>query len=124
MTMAKSAEYRARKYAAKFDPTVVSSRFTAVKDLSVEQTNAAQSALHAVEDQVRSILSAHALPTWQNIPYLNAARAMFRKSRNFSGPTLENEILAIIEGWASKGLNRDILAEIASIFGVSVPGYH
>jgi hypothetical protein len=122
--MGKSAEYRARKYQAKFDPTVVSSRFTAVKDLSVEQTNAAQSALKSIEDQIKSILAAHALPTWQNIPYLNAGRAMFRKARNFTGATFENEVLAIIEGWASKGLDRDILAEIASIFGVTVPGYY
>jgi len=121
--MPKSAEYRARKYASKMDPTVIGSRFTAVKDLAVEQTNAAQAQLAAMESQVRTILASHAIPTWQNPAYLNAARQMWRKSKNFTGDTLVNEIVAIIDGWAAKGLNRDILVEIASIFGVVVPGY-
>jgi hypothetical protein len=121
--MVKSAEYRFRKYGAKFDPTVVSARFTALKDIAVEQTQSQQATLKALEDEIKKILSSHALPTWHNIPYLNAGRAMYRKSRSFTGPTFENEVLAIIEGWASKGLDRDILVEIAGLFGVAVPSY-
>jgi hypothetical protein len=44
---------------------------------------------------------------------------MLKKANSFTGDTLTNEILAIIEKYAAKGLVRSILAEIAAIFGVT-----
>jgi len=117
--MPKDPTLRARKYEAKFDGDVVRSRFVALKSLAVEQTNAYQSQLAAMEGQVRTILASHGLPTWQNPVYLNAGREMLKKANSFVGSTLTNEILVIIEKYAAKGLVRSILIEIAKIFGVT-----
>jgi N-glycosylase/DNA lyase len=121
--MVKSAEYRARKYEAKFDPTVVSSRFTAVKDMAVEQANARQSESASIEAAVRSILTGKGEPTWKFVAYHNASRQMGKKARSFGGDTLSNAITNIIDKWVSEGLDRVTLQEIANLFGVGLPSY-
>jgi hypothetical protein len=122
--MVRSGELRARKFEKKFDPTVVSARFTNVKDLSVELQNAKQAELVSYEDQVRSIVGAAGIPTWQNVGYLVAMRRMYKKWSNFYGAQLENEILNIWADECAKGKDPTILAKIAALFGVHIPGYY
>jgi hypothetical protein len=119
----KDPNLRARKYEAKFDADVVRARFNVMKPLAVEQSNAYQAQLASLEGQVRNILAAHGYPTWQNPVYMNSGREMLKKFNGFSGETLTNEILAIVEKYAAKELIRATLCEIAALFGVSCAGY-
>jgi len=52
--MVVSAAERIRKYKSKFDPTVVSARFTGVKDLAEAKVEVKQAELAQIRDDVRA----------------------------------------------------------------------
>jgi len=123
--MVRADIWRKKKYDAKIQADVIKTRFELYKDTMLEQVDTQFTNLPQFEDAVKiQILEPRGVPTW-NIPfYLNYARELYRRMRKFSGKTLENEALILMDKWVSRGLKRDILIEIAKLMGVPITVYY
>jgi hypothetical protein len=119
--MVRPATRRRQKYEAKIDPDVLRSRILAFKSAMTEQMDEKASELATLETQVKSILEAQTTTIYSPfIPmYLNVGRELYRLSKKFGGKTFEGEAVAVLDKWKTRGLNKDVLSEIAGLFGVT-----
>jgi hypothetical protein len=121
--MVKAADNRATKYAAKFDPTVVSSRFTALKSYSSTEFAAAAATYASLETTIKGAIEAK-VPSPTLMPfYLAFGRQVYSKAQRYSGLTLFNEAMAAKAVWTARGLDAGILTDIMNICGVSTALY-
>lgn len=116
--MVRPAAYRIRKYEAKFDPTVVSARFTAVKDLAVEQFEVHAGDLEGMETLVKNAIQDKVANPLEIPQYLDFARELYRLTKTHSGKVLASEVDIAKSKWTTRGLNPDVLELIVGIFGI------
>jgi hypothetical protein len=116
--MVRSAGIRIRKYTAKFDPTVVSARFTALKELAVEQFQTHAADLEGMEILVKTAISDKVTNPLEVPQYLDFARELYRLSKTHSGKVLVSEANAMKAKWMARGLSADLLDLIIGLFGI------
>jgi hypothetical protein len=116
--MVRPQAYRVKKYEAKVSGDVVKARIDAMKDVMVEQTTAKFADLQNLEQTVKSIVEPEGVPSILIPHYLNFGRELYRLSGRFTGTTLQNEAKLVFEKWKSRGLNAEILKDIAEVFGI------
>ena len=105
------------------DPDSIRQRFLDHKDTMVEQEEAIFGELVLVESKAKSVCEAAGVPSI-NIPaYLNFARQCYKYFKKFSQTTRTNEVNYWFNHWVSRGLTGSILASIAELCGVAIPGY-
>jgi len=114
---------RSTRYDQALDPDAIRRALRRQKASMVEQQATYFSQIGLVEDKAKRIVEAAGISTQFTAYYLVFARSCWKASREFSGPTLEAEILALFNLWASRGLVPQVLARIAELCGVQVPGY-
>jgi hypothetical protein len=121
--MVKPADARIAKYTAKFDPTVVSARFTAVKDLAVREAQVRFSEFAQLEATIKTLIEDQiGSPTL--IPnYLAVARELLGKAHKYGGLVLWNEAQAVKVKWVARGLDGDILDQILAALGITTGIY-
>jgi len=117
--MVKEASIRIRKYTGKFDPTVVSSRFTAMKDIAVEQIQVAFGDLAGLEKTVKTAISDKVSNPLEMVQYLAFARELWKLVSKHSGKTLVSEVNIAKAKWLARGLNGEVLDIIVNLFGIS-----
>ena len=125
--MVSSVTKRKAKYLAKFNPTVIGSRATDMKDIAVDSFGTLTDSLVPYEAQVKTdILAAvsPAVPAYQIAAYLGFMRQCFARERKYTGGTLVMELQPIADGWAQKGLNGAALQAIAALFGATLASPH
>lgn len=116
--MVRPAAYRIRKYEVKFDPTVVSARFTAVKDLAVEQFQVHAADLEGMENLVKNTIQDKISNPLDVPQYLDFARELYRLTKTHSGKVLASEVAIAKAKWTARGLNPEILDLIIGVFGI------
>jgi len=116
--MVRPAGVRIRKYAQKFDPTVVSARFTAVRDLAVEQFQTHAADLEGMEILVKTTISDRVTNPLEVPQYLDFARELYRLTKTHGGRVLVAEANAMKAKWTARGLNPAILDLIVGLFGI------
>lgn len=105
------------------DPDSIRQRFADQKDTMVEQEEAFFAELALVEEKAKSVCEAAGIPSI-NIPgYLNFARQCWKFFKKFSQTTRTNEVNYWFTHWVSRGLTAAVLASIAELCGVAIPGY-
>jgi len=73
-------------------------------------------------DQVREVIMARGVSLIQFIPYRNFGLHVDRLTRNHSGATLRNLVIAAIEYWSAYGLRTEVLSDICvQVFGLTLP---
>jgi hypothetical protein len=117
--MVRAASVRIRKYTQKFDPTVVSARFTALKDLAVEQFQTHAADLEGMEVLVKTAISDRVANPLEVPQYLDFARELYRLTKTHSGKVLVAEANAMKAKWTARGLSPAILDLIIGLFGIS-----
>ncbi|MEM1589333.1 MAG: hypothetical protein QW175_02800 [Candidatus Bathyarchaeia archaeon] len=117
--MVVSGELRYRKYQAKFDPAVVSARYTAVKEIANEQQAARQAELADLMNDVRGILNSYGVSSLMTVLYTSFANKIYGINRRFTDPVRQTEAHAAAQLWVSRGANREILNNILGLFGIS-----
>lgn len=125
--MVSSVDKRKAKYLAKFNPTVIGSRATDMKDIAVDSFGTTTDSLVPYEAQVKTDILASvtpAIPAFLISQYLNFMRQCFARSRKYTGGTLVMELQPIADGWAQKGLNGAALVAIAALFGATIASPH
>jgi hypothetical protein len=89
-----------------------------------ERYAAAIAALAQMELKTKQTLDAAGVPTCMYVPYLDYARQLFRLShgRQISGPCMAREAQVLLEKWAARTLNANVLAKIRSdVFDIPGP---
>jgi hypothetical protein len=115
--MVKNASLRIKKYSGKFDPTVVSSRFTALKQNSIEQMNIAIISSVDLENRVKNLLKDKIDNPFLIFSYLGFAKEIWKLCRTLEGNTLAKEVEITKEKWRLRGFNPNILDCIINLFG-------
>ena len=118
--MTKSGADRAAKYAAKYDPTVVSARYTATKDAAVVSATTHQTAMGDLALSVRGILNAAGIAPINTVRFIGYANKLYGLSLKFQGVTGRNEAIANTTDWISKitgsAADKLVLAQIWNLF--------
>jgi hypothetical protein len=105
------------------DPDSIKQRFADQKDSMVEQEEAIFGELVLIENKAKSVCEAAGIPTISIPAYLNFARQCWKAFKKFSQTTRVNLVTARFNFWVSQGLNATVLANIASLCGVTIAGY-
>jgi hypothetical protein len=85
---------------------------------------AAVASLCEMETKARQTLNAAGVHTIMYVPYLNYARQLYKLSRQqgISGESFALGAEVLLNKWAARGLNPDVLAAIRTqVFDASVP---
>ena len=115
--------YRLRKYEAKMDPDSIRQRFLDHKDTMVEQEEAIFGELVLVESKCKVVCETAGVATIMLPWYLDFARQCYKYFKKFSGTTRLNEITYWFNHWVSRGLDGTLLAQVAELCGIRIPGY-
>jgi hypothetical protein len=110
------------KYAAKFNPTVIGTRFTDVKDVALARAQDGLLTVGAIRDLVRPILDAYGVASTMRALYLAFALKLYKHTARSSAdaakkiadglksmyvtsfdanPDILNEIINVVAGWVS-----------------------
>jgi len=118
--MTKSGTDRAAKYAAKFDPTVVSARYTSGKDAAVASATIHQNAMADLALSVRGLLNAAGIAPINSVRFLGYANKLYGLSLKFRGVTGTNEAIQVTAAWITKITattpDKVVLAQIWNLF--------
>lgn len=121
--MVSSGQDRADKYASKFDPTVVSSRYTAGKDAATRKAQEHQIAMGTLATQVRGILDAAGVAPINSIRFIGYANKLYSISLKFGGVTGKNEAIEASTAWITKiaatTADKTVLSQIWNLFSDS-----
>jgi len=115
--------FMTRKYEAKIDGDVLKARIDAQKSSMVEQVQALFAEQHEVIRKAKIVAETAGVPPHELVAYENFARECYRIGKTFSGVTKTNEVNTAFEKWVSRGLDGDILADIAELCGETIAGY-
>jgi hypothetical protein len=86
------------------------------------QTGVAQ--MWALEHQVREVLNQCGVNTIQYVPYLNFGRQLYKLTtqRLITGDSAVIEAQVLLEKWARRGLDPDVLGNIRTqVFNIAAP---
>lgn len=118
--MAKTASERIAKYKLKFDPTVVGSRFTAVKDLAGSKVEVKQTELTQIRNDIRVILNENGIDPLFTAPYLSFANKLYGLMESGATPeALQATAQAYAQVWIARGCNSTVINDILVYFGFS-----
>ncbi len=102
-----------KKYTVKFNPTVIGTRFTDVKDLALSRAQEGMLAVASIRDLVRPILDGHGIGGGQRGTYLAFALALWKhtnKQKDDVARLTANGLKSYFV--TAYGLDPDILDEI------------
>jgi hypothetical protein len=77
-----------------------------------------------MEDKTRQVLNAAGVHSPFYVPYLDFARQLFKltRKRGITGDSFSLAAQVLLEKWAARGLNPDVLAAIRSqVFDAGAP---
>ncbi|GAJ05632.1 unnamed protein product, partial [marine sediment metagenome] len=89
----------------------------------VEQVEAKFAELAEVERKAKRVVETAGESVHLIHAYLNFARQCYRISQMFSGTTQLNEVYYRYQTWANRGLDEDILTDIAELCGIDITAY-
>ena len=118
--MVRKSEFRRRKYEAAVDPEGVKRRIQALKPMMVDQESRYLAQISLIELKVKAIVEAAGVPSMLVSQYVNFGREMWTKCDSFTGATLQAEAQLLVNKWAGRDLEEQLLVRITELFGVTV----
>ncbi|MFO7650320.1 MAG: hypothetical protein R6W83_01840 [Cryobacterium sp.] len=114
---------RISAWEAKTDPERVKLTLDKIHTKMTERYRAAMGALCAMEEQVRTVLNTQNVHTIHYVPYLNYGRQMHKMSKQeISGNSAQLAAQVLLEKWAARGLDPNVLAAIRTeVFNIVAP---
>jgi len=120
--MVRNALRRIQKWDKKLAGDVLSKRVEELKPMMFSQIEAEFPTIVQVETKVKTVLGEAGIPTWQNPPYLNFSREVYRLAKRFSGNQLRKMADAVMVKWVFLDLEQTILEDIRNtIFTLTPP---
>jgi hypothetical protein len=105
----RSSDDRLYNYALKHDTEVIKQQTDKRHDRMLAKQQFAQAELTALEEKAKVVIGTHGVPTYTYPAYLNFVREAWKKSRKFSGETLNKEVMIIEDKWVARELKREVL---------------
>lgn len=120
--MVRNALRRIQKWDKKLAGDVLSKRVEELKPMMFSQIEAEFPTIVQVETKVKTVLGEFGIPTWQNPPYLNFSREIYKLGKRFCGNQLRKMVNAAMVKWLALDLEQPILEEIRNtIFTLTAP---
>jgi len=117
--MVREATVRRRKYEASIEGEQIGRKFDALKPLMVEQEGTYLPRIGEVETKVKQICERDGVPTYLVGQYVNFGREIYSLATRFTSLSLAAEAQWTVNKWGSRGLEGNLLLEIARLFGVT-----
>ncbi len=118
----KSAEDRFEKWNRKMKPVRVKEILE--EELPTMRKRAREMFLEQsqIEDATKQVMGQARAPIRNSVSYLNFARQLWKADRTYSGKTLMAAAQQLVDAWAQKGLDRDVLDAIRDrVFTIPAP---
>jgi hypothetical protein len=114
---------RVTAWEARSDPERVKATLDKIHPQMTERYRAAMALLCSMETQVKQCLSTQSVHTILYVPYLNYARQLFKMSKQeISGNSAQLAAQVLLEKWAARGLDPNVLAFIRTeVFSIVAP---
>jgi hypothetical protein len=115
---------RAANWQAKYDTEQVKKTLDKMRPAMSSRYEAAAVRLCAMENEVRTVINSRGVHTMLYVPYLNFGRQLYKLSmgRQIQGDSLALEAAVLLDKWAARGLNPDVLAVVRTqVFNISAP---
>ena len=120
--MVRNALRRIQKWDKKLAGDVLSKRVEELKPMMFSQIEAEFPTIVQVETKVKTVLGEFGIPTWQNPPYLNFSREIYKLTKRFTSNQLRKMAEAAMVKWVYLDLEQPILEEIRNtIFTLTAP---
>ena len=105
---------RIARWQVKCTPERTKATLDAIHEDMRARYEAATTALSAMETEVKQTLNAQGVNTINYVPYLSFARQLFKLSnkKGITGESMAIEAKVLLDKWAARGLNHDVLAAI------------
>jgi len=116
--LVRPAEYRRRKYDGKIDADAIANRFERLAMHIREGMKSKIPALVEIEENIKSLCEKYGVASIFLPAYYNVGRELYAVCIKHIGATREAEAQLVLNKWATRGLNTDLLAEIGRKFGL------
>jgi hypothetical protein len=105
---------RISRWQIKCTPERTKATLDSIREDMRQRYEAATAVLSAMETEVKQTLNAQGVNTINYVPYLSFARQLFKLSnkKSISGESLAIEAKVLVDKWAARGLNHDVLVAI------------
>jgi hypothetical protein len=115
---------RADRWKAKYNLKRVNETLGDLREDMAARYEAAMTQVYAMEMKVKEIINAAGVSTSQYVPYLNFGRQLYKLSRqqNISGESFAMAAQVLLDKWAARGCDPEVLAKIRTdVFDISAP---
>jgi len=120
----KDSVRRKENWEAKYNLDRVKQTLEAKRASMAARYEAAIAGMCVKETKVRETLNACGVNTIQYVPYLNFGRQLYKLTtqREIAGDSAAIEAQVLLEKWASRGLDPDVLATVRTeVFNIDAP---
>jgi hypothetical protein len=120
----KAGNARLAKWQAKYDPTVVQTRFTEVQQVAISRAQEGIVSVANVQSLVGGILDQYGVAGPTRAVYIAFGEKVWHATQRITGPALANEVNGLTSYFQTAyGANPTILQVIAQALGVSGLSY-
>ncbi len=115
---------RTDRYKAKYNIKRVGETLNDLHEDMAARYEAAISQVYAMETKVKEVINASGVSTTQYVPYLNFGRQLYKLSRqqNISGESFAMAAQVLLDKWAARGCDPEILAKVRKdVFDIDAP---
>jgi len=120
----KAGNARLAKWQAKYDPTVVQTRFTEVQQVALSRAQEGIVSVANVQSLVGGILDQYGVAGPTRAVYISFGEKVWHATQRITGPALANEVNGLTSYFQTAyGANPTILQAIAQALGVSGLSY-
>ena len=116
----KAGNARLAKWQAKYDPTVVQTRFTEVQQVAISRAQEGIVSIANIQSLVGDLLNQYGVGGPMRATYIAFGEKVWHATQRVSGATLANEVNGLTSYFQTAyGANPTILQAIAQALGVS-----
>ncbi len=115
---------RTERWLAKYNAERVKDTLSALQGEMGKRYAAAMEPLCSMETQVREVINGLGVSTAQYVPYLNYGRQLYKLSRQrgIAGESFALEAQVLLDKWAARGCDPEVLARIRmGVFNIPAP---
>ena len=115
---------RAANWEAKYNTEAVKQSLDRLRPAMAARYQAAAAQLCIMENEVRTQLNQCGVHTMLYVPYLNFGRQLYKlsKQRGISGESFAMAAQVLLDKWAARGCDPDVLAKIRTdVFDIPAP---
>jgi hypothetical protein len=115
---------RFQNWALRTEPGRVKATLDSKREDTLRRYMDAVTRLCSMEAKVRETLNAHGVQTINYVAYLDFARQLYKLTRmqEITGESFAVAAQVLLEKWASRGLNPDVLASVRhQVFDIGEP---